>query len=80
METLLAHARSAPSAMLCAEADWRNCHRQIIADHALLQGMAVQHLLANGTSEPAQLNPLVLAHADGRIHYPARQTGLFDPP
>ncbi len=80
METLLAHARNAPTAMLCAEADWRNCHRQIIADHALLHDIPVQHLLANGSSEPAALNPLALTHADGRIHYPGRQPGLFDHP
>ncbi len=80
MDTLLARARSTPTAMLCAEADWRHCHRQIIADHALLHGMSVQHLLANGMSEAAALNPLALAHADGRVHYPGRQPGLFDHP
>ena len=78
--TLLARARSAPTAMLCAEADWRNCHRQIIADHALQQRVDVQHLLANGGAEAAELNPLALAHADGRIHYPGLQPGLFDGP
>ena len=77
MGELLARAGAAPTAMLCAEVDWRHCHRQIIADHALLQGMPVQHIRQNGTSEVAELNPLAVLTADGRIHYPRRQAGLF---
>lgn len=38
-------ARSAPSCLLCYEADWRNCHRRRVAEMlAERHGIAVRHL------------------------------------
>ncbi|WP_347266016.1 DUF488 domain-containing protein [Paracoccus sp. (in: a-proteobacteria)] len=58
-------------ALMCAEAVWWRCHRRIIADHLLLSGHAVTHLLAPGHSEPAQPTPGARMAAAGKVIYPA---------
>jgi len=58
-------------ALMCSEAVWWRCHRRIIADHLLLAGHAVEHLMAPGQSEPATPTPGVRKDAEGRIVYPA---------
>ena len=57
-------------AVMCAEADWRQCHRQIIADHLVHLGERVAHITADGIA-PASLNAVARMDADGRLHYPA---------
>jgi uncharacterized protein (DUF488 family) len=59
--------------VMCAEADWRQCHRQIITDHLLHGGQPVAHLLAGGIV-PATLNPSARVDDAGRLHYPALGT------
>ncbi|HEX2466653.1 MAG TPA: DUF488 domain-containing protein [Solirubrobacterales bacterium] len=44
-------ARERPTAVMCAEADWRRCHRQLIAEALVDSGWAVLHLDANGRVE-----------------------------
>lgn len=56
--------------MMCAEADWRQCHRQIVADHLLHAGEPVMHIGADGIV-PARLNPAARRDDSGRLHYPA---------
>jgi len=58
-------------ALMCAEAVWWRCHRRIIADHLLLDGHPVEHLMAPGQSEGATPTPGVLKDALGRVVYPA---------
>ena len=40
------------TAVMCAEGDWRNCHRQLIADALVARGWAVSHIDADGRLEP----------------------------
>lgn len=40
----------APTAILCAEREPESCHRNLIADYLLLQGLHVVHLIAPGVS------------------------------
>jgi uncharacterized protein (DUF488 family) len=48
----LAHERR--TAIMCAEADWRRCHRRLIADALIARGWRVLHIAADGrTSEHA---------------------------
>ncbi|MFT4249544.1 MAG: DUF488 family protein [Pseudomonas sp.] len=56
-------------ALMCAEADWRQCHRQIIADHLLHADEQLVHL---GPHDPeaARLHPVTRLDAVGRLHYP----------
>jgi len=50
-------ASRAPTAILCAERDPLHCHRSLIADHLVLQGIQVIHLVAPGHSHEHQLRP-----------------------
>lgn len=58
-------------AVMCAEAYWRQCHRQIICDHLLHHGHPVIHLIDAKRQEPAVLNPAARSDAHGQLVYPA---------
>ncbi len=45
LEALEQWAREAPVAILCAEKDWRHCHRRFIAQALSQRGWEVVHLL-----------------------------------
>ena len=77
LEALLAIAADGPTAIMCAEADWRQCHRQIIADYLLAAGHDLRHIRGPGEDEPAVLSEAAEVQADGRLHYPAAQGTLF---
>jgi uncharacterized protein (DUF488 family) len=47
-------AQPAPCFM-CAETDWRRCHRRLIAELLTARGLDVFHLLAPGRREPHRL-------------------------
>jgi uncharacterized protein (DUF488 family) len=48
---LEALARARRTALMCAEAEWRRCHRRLIADSLAARGWLVVHLLADGRAE-----------------------------
>jgi uncharacterized protein (DUF488 family) len=52
-------AACGPTALLCAERDPQLCHRALIADYLLLQGMRVVHLIELGNSHEHLLSPQV---------------------
>jgi uncharacterized protein (DUF488 family) len=62
-------ARAAPTAILCAERDWRRCHRQLLADALTARGWQVVHLLAPGEREGHALHPSARI-AEGSVTYP----------
>jgi uncharacterized protein (DUF488 family) len=64
-------------AILCAEADWRQCHRQILCDHLTAAGETVIHIGKDGSLEEARLAVAAVVAADGAITYPAAQGSLF---
>jgi uncharacterized protein (DUF488 family) len=68
LERLAAEARTA---VMCAEADWRRCHRQLIADALCARGWRVLHLRADGRSEEHRLGPHAVIDA-GQVTYPAQ--------
>lgn len=68
LAALEAWAREAPTAYLCAEALWWQCHRRIISDQLLVRGWDVRHVLP--TRATAQHELPEFARADGgRIVY-----------
>ena len=77
LEALEALARERPTAFMCAEAVWWQCHRRLIADYLLARGWTVVHILAPGSRQPGELTPGAVPHADGTIEYPAPQPGLL---
>ncbi len=54
LDRLMALAAAQPTALLCAEADPRSCHRKFIADDLSRRGLLVRHLLGPGQSVPHQ--------------------------
>jgi uncharacterized protein (DUF488 family) len=56
-------------AIMCAEADWRHCHRQIISDYLILRDFEVQHILSDGSVQPARLTPFASVGSDGTLLY-----------
>ncbi len=63
-------AREAPTAILCAERHFTQCHRRILADVFVARGWRVVHLVEPGRREEHALAPFARA-ADGAVTYPA---------
>ena len=75
---LIAAARAAPTAILCAEAlPWR-CHRHLIADALVARGDAVAHVLGRGGPRPHELSPHAELAPGGALRYPARPAVQHD--
>lgn len=73
LHRLMTAALGCHSAIMCAEAAWQRCHRQIITDWLIAAGRPVRHILAPGRTEPARLNTAATVQADGTVHYPPSQ-------
>jgi uncharacterized protein (DUF488 family) len=76
IDALEALSRECPTAFMCAEAVWWQCHRRLIADYVLVRGWTVVHLLALGQRQSATLTPGAVPHDDGTIEYPPAQPRL----
>lgn len=70
LEGLLAFAGNRLAVVMCAEAKWWQCHRQLIADALVARGIDVRHVLS--AREPArhQLTPFARV-AGSAVSYPA---------
>jgi len=61
----------------CApEGDYRHCHRQLLCDYLLANGIKVQHILPTGEAQPHKATPGVKI-VEGTVTYPGQPT-LFD--
>jgi hypothetical protein len=82
LDALLALASERCCAIMCAEAVWWRCHRRIVADYLLTEGVDVQHIMGPGTLSPATLTPGVRVLDDGTLRYdaadPATSPGGYD--
>src|SRR5262245_3992117 len=72
LNVLLEHAAREPTAVMCAEADWRRCHRQLLADAATVCGAEVIHLLGRDRVERHHMHPAARIE-EGRVRYPPAQ-------
>jgi uncharacterized protein (DUF488 family) len=66
----LASGGGAPRAVImCAEAVWWRCHRQLVADALVARGVTVRHIMSR---DPAVVHVLTdfARVADGRVTYP----------
>ena len=61
-------ARAVPTAVMCAEHAWQQCHRGLISDYLKAQGWQVLHILSRGaTEEHPYTEPARIL--DGRLVY-----------
>jgi len=70
-EELLALGYRHSVAIMCAEALWWRCHRRIIADYLLAEGVQVAHIMSDRKVIPAALTPGAQRSPDGILRYPA---------
>ncbi len=70
-----AAAASGRTVVMCAEADWRQCHRRLLADALVLAGERVLHLGPDGSLAEHELTESAVVE-DGVITYPEQQTSL----
>jgi uncharacterized protein (DUF488 family) len=77
LERLEALATARRTSIMCAEGDWRRCHRRLIADALLARGWRVLHIAPDGRSSEHAL-PVFATAAGGEVTYRA-QPRLSDP-
>jgi uncharacterized protein (DUF488 family) len=57
------------SAIMCSETLWWRCHRRIISDYLLADGMPVLHIMGPHKVEAARLTPNAQRLPDGTLVY-----------
>lgn len=65
-------------AIMCSEAVWWRCHRRIITDYLLAVGDPVDHLMATGRTDAAQMTPGAHVTQTGKIVYPPTPETVTD--
>lgn len=70
LSALLRFAAHHRAAVMCAEAKWWQCHRQLIADMLVARGVDVRHILTAARPDPHQLTPFARV-SGGAVTYPA---------
>jgi uncharacterized protein (DUF488 family) len=76
LDELRALARDNSCAIMCAEAVWWRCHRRIIADYLLAEGIPVAHIMGHDKIELAKLTLGVRSLPGGALVYPAAEQGV----
>ena len=57
------------TAIMCAEAVWWRCHRRIVADYLLAEGVLVKHIMGLDKVDTAVLTPGARLQQDGTLLY-----------
>jgi uncharacterized protein (DUF488 family) len=58
-----------PTAVMCAEAVWWQCHRQLLSDALVARGVTVRHILGLDPPKPHRLSEFARV-VDGTVQYP----------
>ena len=77
IESLLKLAHSSAVAIMCAEADYRACHRQFIADALSLRIATVKHITGVKHTIDHELNPCLGDERDPPVYNRNEQGDLF---
>jgi uncharacterized protein (DUF488 family) len=70
LEELMAWSREAPTAVMCAEAVWWRCHRQLIADALGARGVEVRHITSAAEARTHALTEFARVEEE-RVTYPS---------
>jgi uncharacterized protein (DUF488 family) len=68
LQSLLSCAAGSPTAVMCAEALWWQCHRRLLADALVVRGVEVVHILASGAPQRHEMTPFARI-CEGRVSY-----------
>ena len=77
LDRLVDRGRAHTSALMCAEANWRRCHRRLIADALLVRGWRVLHLGLERRPVPHELTPFAVLGPGEALTYPPLQGSLL---
>jgi len=64
------------AAIMCAEGDWRRCHRRLISDALSVRGWRVVHIRPDGGLERHELPPFAVRGESGLVYPPTGQSPL----
>jgi uncharacterized protein (DUF488 family) len=70
VDALLAFAADRRVAIMCAEAKWWQCHRQLLSDALVARGVDVRHIMDAREAAAHELTPFARVSGD-RVTYPA---------
>lgn len=76
VDELLGQASSAITVALCAEQNYRDCHRRLLADRLQLAGARVVHISGTDEAEEHSINPDLVQEGE-RFLYRKRQLDLI---
>ena len=70
VEGLLVLAAKQPTAIMCAERFFWKCHRRLLSDFLVAQGVAVEHIIEPGNLRLHTLTPGAIITEEGAVLYP----------
>lgn len=70
LDELIGWTIVAPTAAMCAEAVWWQCHRQLIADALVARGVEVRHIMRADSAPVHKLTGFARVGDDRRVTYP----------
>ena len=73
VETLLEVARRKRTAIMCAEGLFWQCHRRLVGDSVLANGVVVQHIMPDGELRPHKLTSGAVI-TDRQVTYPGERS------
>jgi uncharacterized protein (DUF488 family) len=72
IDKLLAIAARRPTAIMCAEGLWWQCHRRLVSDYLTASGVSVEHIFPNAQTKPHAMTPEARKTAGGVIYPPPK--------
>jgi uncharacterized protein (DUF488 family) len=69
LQELVSWSSEGPTAVMCAEAVWWQCHRQLVADALVARGVEVRHI-TSARAAPAHTLTSFARVDEGRVAYP----------
>ena len=77
---LLSIAVEKPTAIMCAEKLFWKCHRRLLSDYLMAQGVCVEHIIESGRLQPHKLSDNAVIIEGSRVIYPAAGRDNNDTP
>jgi len=71
VQKLLSIAARLPTAIMCAEKFYWKCHRRLLSDYLIAQGVQVEHIMESGQLRPHKRSQSAVITADAKVYYPS---------